>query len=167
VLDQAAMADVEWLKAVISGLRSARTELNLPPSKSLPLFIDQGEPTDRERMERLGSLVARLARLDTIEWLEGGDHNQSDGCSVTLVGQMRLLIPLAGLVDVSEELERLNKLLEREQQLLTATQKKLENERFVANAPTEVVNKERSRLSQHQHAVAELSAQIKTLSALS
>ena len=164
--DTDAMADVEWLKAVISGLRSARTELNLPPSKPLPLLIENGNAEDKARMDRLGGLVMRLARLASIEWLSADTNDASDGASVTLVGQMRLLIPLAGLVDVAEELERLTKLLDREQNGLTATEKKLGNARFVENAPADVVDKERQRLSQHQHAVSELSAQIDKLKAL-
>ncbi len=166
VEDTDAMADVEWLKAVISGLRSARTELNLPPSKPLPLLIENGDAHDKARMDRLGGLVMRLARLDSIEWLSTETSEASDGASVTLVGQMRLLIPLAGLVDVAEELERLTKLLDREQNGLTATEKKLGNAKFVENAPAEVVEKERQRLSQHQHAVSELTAQIAKLKAM-
>jgi len=165
-MDAEAMADVEWMKSVISGLRSARTELNIAPGKPLPLLIEQGTDSDRDRMSRLGNLVQRLARLSSIEWLDANDGTTAEGASVTLIGQMRLLIPLAGLVDVTEELERLNKLLAREQLGLEATQNKLANERFVSNAPPAVVDKERERLEQHRHAVGELGEQIKKLQAL-
>ncbi len=166
VVDAQAMDDVEWLKAVISGLRSARTELNLSPGKPLPLLIEQGSDLDRERMARLGALVSRLVRLESIEWIDGDQPEAAQGASVTLVGQMRLLIPLAGLVDVSEELERLGKLLTREEQGLKATQNKLSNQQFVANAPKAVVEKEQARLTQHQHAVDELRQQIDKLKQL-
>ncbi|HEY7906514.1 MAG TPA: valine--tRNA ligase [Wenzhouxiangella sp.] len=167
-IDSEAMDDVEWLKAVISGLRSARTELNLAPGKRLPLMIEQGSDQDRERMDRLGGLVRHLARLESVEWLAPSEEGEdrSAGCSVILVGQMRLLISLAGLVDFKEELERLSKQLEREQKGLTATKGKLSNERFVANAPDDVVDKERQRLAQHEHAVAELATSIEKLKAL-
>ncbi|MFU8833411.1 MAG: hypothetical protein ACNA7J_14830, partial [Wenzhouxiangella sp.] len=87
-------------------------------------------------------------------------------CAVTLAGNMRLLIPLAGVVDVAEELARLGKQLEREQKGLENVEKKLANERFVANAPDEVVAKERQRLADHQATVNELGAQIEKLRSL-
>ncbi|MDR9452538.1 MAG: valine--tRNA ligase, partial [Wenzhouxiangella sp.] len=90
----------------------------------------------------------------------------AQGAAVSLVGQMRLLIPLAGLVDVTEELERLAKQLDKERQGLASTENKLANERFVANAPEAVVAKERERLTQHQHAVDELTTQIEKLQSL-
>lgn len=167
-IDPEAMDDVAWLKAVISGLRSARTELNLAPGKRLPLMIEQGNDQDRERMDRLGDLVRHLARLESVEWLAPSEdgEDRSAACSVILVGQMRLLISLAGLVDIKEELDRLAKQLEREQKGLSATKGKLSNERFVANAPDEVVDKERQRLAQHEHAVAELATSIEKLKEL-
>jgi len=93
------------------------------------------------------------------------DRDTSDS-AVSLAGDLRLLIPLAGLVDIAEELARLEKQLEREKKGLMGTERKLANERFVANAPAEVVDKERLRLTEHKAKVEELSAQIAKLSAL-
>ena len=170
--DEQATRDVEWLKAVISAIRSTRTELGLAPGKPMPLLIQQGSADDQDRMARLGDWVARLARLESIEWLSPDEANDdaaddpAQGAAVSLVGQMRLLIPLAGLVDVTEELERLAKQLDKERQGLASTENKLANERFVANAPEAVVAKERERLTQHQHAVDELTTQIDKLQSL-
>ncbi|MBB6087721.1 valine--tRNA ligase [Wenzhouxiangella marina] len=162
--DPAAEADTEWLKGVISAIRSARTELNLAPGKPMPLLIQQASEEDRERLGRFEDLIKRLARLERIEVV--GDDRDSADCAVALAGGMRLLIPLAGLVDIAEELARLNKQLEREQKGLTGTEKKLANERFVANAPADVVEKERARLAEHRSKVAELSGQIEKLGKL-
>ena len=162
--DADAEADAEWLKSVISAIRSARTELNLAPGKPMPLLIQEGSATDHARLARFGDLVRRLARLERIEAVTT-DHDSS-ACATALAGELRLLIPLAGLVDVAEELTRLNKQLEREQKGLDQVEKKLANERFVANAPAEVVDKERNRLSEHRNTVAELHAQIERLKAL-
>jgi valyl-tRNA synthetase len=79
---------------------------------------------------------------------------------------MRLLIPLAGLVDVDEELARLDKQLERERKGLAQAENKLANERFVANAPAEVVDKERERRARHEATVAELEQQMAKLEKL-
>ncbi|MDT8448627.1 MAG: valine--tRNA ligase [Wenzhouxiangellaceae bacterium] len=157
-IDEAAEADAEWLKAVVLAVRSARTELNLAPGKPMPLLVQQASGDDRARLERFDTLIRRLARLETIE-LADDDRDPSD-CAVQLAGNMRLLIPLAGLVDIGEELARLNKQLEREQKGLDQASRKLANERFVANAPAEVVEKERQRLAEYRSKVEELQSQI-------
>jgi len=162
--DQDAEADTEWLKAVISAVRSARTELNLAPGKPMPLLIQQSSAGDQDRLNRLGDLIKRLARIERIEIVD--EARDSADCAVALAGTMRLLIPLAGLVNVAEELTRLEKQLERENKGLTGTEKKLANERFVANAPEAVVAKERERLAEHQSQVGELKTQISKLRTL-
>ena len=163
-VDGDAEADVEWLKGVISAIRSARTELNLAPGKPMPLLIQQGSDRDHARLHKYGDLIRRLARLERIETAEA-DYDSS-ACAVALAGDLRLLIPLAGLVDVGEELARLSKQLERERKGLESVAKKLANEKFVGNAPAEVVAKERQRRSDHEATVAELSRQIERLEAL-
>ena len=163
-VDAQAEADAEWLKAVISAVRSARTELALAPGKPMPLLVQQASSEDAARFEHFGKLVRRLARLDSIELVD--DTRDSADCAVQLCGEMRLLIPLAGLVDLEEELARLNKQLERESKGLQQVSGKLANERFVANAPAEVVEKERRRKIDHERSVEELQAQIAKLEKL-
>ena len=163
-VDAQAEADAEWLKAVISAVRSARTELALAPGKPMPLLVQQASSEDAARLEHFGNLVRRLARLDSIELVD--DTRDSADCAVQLCGEMRLLIPLAGLVDIGEELARLNKQLERETKGLQQVSGKLANERFVANAPAEVVEKERRRKLDHERSVEELQAQIAKLEKL-
>jgi len=156
--DTEAETDAEWLKTVISAIRSARTELSLAPGKPMPLLIQHADDSDRARLSQFNELIRRLARLESIEIVP--DDRDTADAAVSLAGRMRLLIPLAGLVDIGEELARLEKQLEREQKGLEITEKKLANERFVANAPADVVDKERERLVEHQSKAAELSAQI-------
>ncbi|MGB0513879.1 MAG: valine--tRNA ligase, partial [Wenzhouxiangellaceae bacterium] len=135
--DEAAEADAEWLKSIILAVRSARTELNLAPGKPMPLLVQRADDQDQSRLRRFDSLIRRLARLDAIEQVD--EDRDSADCAVQLAGHMRLLIPLAGLVDIAEELARLEKQLEREQKGLDQAGRKLANQRFVANAPAEVV----------------------------
>jgi valyl-tRNA synthetase len=156
--DAEAEADVEWLKTVISAVRSARTELNLAPGKPMPLVIQNAESSDRDRLGRFDELIRRLARLERID-IVPDDEDHAAGSAVALAGHLRLLIPLAGLVDIGEELARLDKQLERERKGLAGVEKKLANERFIANAPAEVVARERDRLAQHRDRLAELEAQ--------
>ena len=161
VPDPAAEADADWLKTVISAIRSARTELNLAPGKPMPLMVQAGTTEDHERLARFEKLIERLARLESIERVP--DERDTADVAVALAGNLRLLVPLAGLVDISEELARLEKQLDREQKGLDIVEKKLANERFVNNAPAAVVDKERQRQSEHTARVAELSTQIEKL----
>ncbi|MDT8437520.1 MAG: valine--tRNA ligase [Wenzhouxiangellaceae bacterium] len=160
-IDETAEADTEWLQAIILAVRSARTELQLAPGKPMPLLIQQATGEDRERLTRFDALIRRLARLERIEQV--GDERDSGDCAVQLAGSMRLLIPLAGLVDIGEERARLEKQLERELKGLEQAEKKLANERFVANAPDAVVAKERTRLAEHQRKTEELKTQLERL----
>jgi valyl-tRNA synthetase len=163
-IDAGAEADAEWLKTVVSGIRSARTELGLAPGKPMPLMVQNAADADLDRLQRFDGLIRRLARLESIETVTA-DRDTAD-CAVQLAGEMRLLIPLAGLVDLGEEIARLEKQLDREKNGKAVAEKKLANERFVANAPAEVVGKERQRLAEHSARVVELDAQVRKLRAL-
>ena len=127
-------------------------------------MVQNATDTDVDRLQRFDGLIRRLARLESIETVDA-DRDTAD-CAVQLAGEMRLLIPLAGLVDLGEEIARLEKQLERERKGQQVAEKKLSNERFVDNAPAEVVDKERQRLAEHGAKVAELEAQIGKLRAL-
>src|SRR5690625_3065552 len=150
-IDEAAEADTEWLKRVISAVRSARTELGLAPGKPMPLLIQRGSSDDHERLARFGPFIQRLARIESIDRVDGS--RDSADCAVALAGDMRLLIPLAGLVDISAEIERLKKQLAREEKGLKQTEGKLANERFVANARSE---EHTSELQSRGHLVCRL-----------
>ena len=163
-LDKDAEADVAWLQAVIQGVRRIRSELNLPPARRLSIFLQGGAVSDRERYRQFADALSSLARIDSAEWVEA-DYDTSQ-CAVSLVGDLKVLIPLKGLVDVDEELSRLNKQLDKETAELKKSKGKLGNSRFVDNAPEAVVAQERERLATHQANVEHLNAQIKQMKAL-
>ena len=160
-IDESAEADVEWLKDAISAIRSARTELQLAPGKPMPLLVQQAGSEDQRRLSRFDQLIKRLARLESIEIVD--DQRDSSDCAVQLCGELRLLIPLAGLVDIGEELARLEKQHQRELNGLAIVEKKLNNERFIANAPAAVVEKERARQKEHQAAIEQLNLQLEKI----
>jgi valyl-tRNA synthetase len=152
------IASIEWLKAVVQGVRQIRSELDLPPSRPLPIWFQGGDAEDRDRQTRFESLIGRLARVEQFEWKD--ESTDTSKCAVSLVGNLRLLIPLEGLVDVEAELERLNRRLERAQLDLGKSRGKLDNKKFVAGAPADVVEQERERLAAHEASVQQLLEQI-------
>jgi len=163
-LDDAAEQDVAWLKEVIQGVRRIRSELNLPPARMLDVWFQGGGKSDRDRQQRFAGAVGQLARIHSTRWLEG--DAATDQCAVALVGDLKILLPLKGLVNVEEELARLNKQLERETLDLRKSEGKLGNRRFVDNAPPEVVEQERQRLAAHRSNVENLNAQLQRLETL-
>jgi valyl-tRNA synthetase len=162
--DPQAERDVAWLQSVIQGVRRIRSELNLPPGKLLDACFQGGGETDRGRQSQFEDALSSLARIQSVQWVD--ESYDTGQCAVALVGDLKVLIPLKGLVDVDEELARLNKQLAREQGELKKSEGKLGNRRFVENAPEAVVEQERERLVTHRANVKNLLAQIEQMEAL-
>ena len=159
--DAEADAEVEWLKGFIVGVRQIRGEMNLGPNRPLPVRLRGFGDLDRRRVDANRRLIERLARVESIDWLRPDE--ESPGVATALLGEMQILIPLAGLVDATKEIERLEKQLARLAKDRDQTEKKLGNERFVANAPADVVAKERERSADLGQRQAKLESQLEKL----
>jgi len=144
-LDAQAIADTEWLRAVLSGLRRIRSEMNIAPGKQIPLLFAKGEPADRVRTDRFAAQIAFLARTESQRWLADGEDEPASAAAI--VGELRVLIPLAGLIDVAAERARLDREAKRVEGEIAKCNGKLGSETFVANAPAAVVEQERQRLA--------------------
>ncbi len=145
VVDEQAEADIEWLKLVVSQLRRIRSELNLPPGKAIFLLLDGGRSEDRRRIEKFSAPLRFLTRLASIDWLAAGAA-AIGVCATGLVGDLKLLVPLEGLVDLSAEKVRLEKEIKRIRSEIAKCEGKLASDTFVSNAPAAVVTQERQRL---------------------
>jgi valyl-tRNA synthetase len=156
--------DIEWLKEIVQGVRRVRSELNLPPGKQLDIWLQSGTEEDRSRHHRFEQVLSQLGRIQSSLWVE--EDADTSQCAVALAGDLKLMIPLKGLVDVEEELTRLNKQLAREDADLRKSEAKLGNRRFVDNAPAAVVEQERERLVNHQANVTNLQQQIDQLKSM-
>jgi valyl-tRNA synthetase len=143
--DEAASAEVEWVKAVLSGIRRIRSEMNIAPGKTIPLLLADGEPADRARVAKFAAQIAFLARTETPRWVEAG--SEEPAAAVAVVGSLRVLIPLAGLIDLTAEKARLAKEIARIEGEIRKCEGKLGNANFVTNAPAEVVAQERQRIT--------------------
>lgn len=141
--DDTALESVEWLKDVITAVRNIRGEANLPPKQAIPLLLQNGDADDRERQAATTTMLMRLANISSIDWLEPDDEPPAH--ALGLIEQLRIMVPLAGLIDVEEELARLDKELQKLRTELERVETKLGNEKFVSNAPEDVVAKEREK----------------------
>jgi len=143
--DAAASAEIEWFKNVLSGIRRIRSEMNISPGKTIPLLLADGDAGDRARVAKFAAQIAFLARTEAPQWIEAGSAEPAAAAAV--VGTLRVLIPLAGLIDLGAEKARLAKEIGRIEAEIRKCEGKLGNASFVANAPAEVVAQERQRIA--------------------
>ncbi len=162
-IDQAAIDEMEWVKTFVLGVRKIRSGMNIDPRKPLPVLLQDGSESDQQRLTDNRHYISSLARVESIEWLGRKEAPES---ATALVGEMKLLIPMAGLIDKAAELARLEKELERKHAELERTRKKLDNASFVAKAPAAVVNKEKARADELQAAIQQLEKQLQKIAAL-
>ena len=156
-VDTVANADIEWLKGVILGIRNIRGEMNIPPGKELPIVLRNGDQRDRSRLEENAQFLKKLAKLGDISWLAEGEP--SPVAATALVGELEILVPMAGLIDKGAELLRLGREIDKLEQDLARITSKLGNASFVDKAPAAVVAKEQERMQAQQQALATLREQ--------
>jgi valyl-tRNA synthetase len=152
--DREAADEIAWIKDVVIGIRQIRGEMSIGPGKRLAVLVADAAPADRERISRHQTILQALARTEPLRLAADGDD--PGVVATALVRQFRVLVPLAGVIDLDAERARLTKQRNRMQQDLGKAHAKLDNTQFVANAPAAVIQKERDR-------AAELAAQIEAL----
>ncbi|MCI0510937.1 valyl-tRNA synthetase [Chromohalobacter marismortui] len=163
-IDENATRDIEWLKGMIVAVRNIRAEMNIAPGKPLEALLTKGAEADRERLEAYRLFLSKLAKLESITWLD--DPDQAPLCATQLVGDMEVLVPMAGLIDKDTELARLAKEIDKQDKFIGGIEKKLGNEGFISKAPAEVVDKERAKLAEAQAHRATLAEQRDKIAAL-
>ena len=164
LVDDNAESEINWLKDFILGIRKIRGEMNLSPGKPLPCFIKNFSTQDKSFIESNRSILTTIAKLDSISLLSETDEEEES--AIALVGEMKLLIPLAGLIDKGAEQERLNKEIEKLLKLKSQFSAKLSNEKFVKGAPEAVVNNEKQKLASTESALNDLESQLEKISNL-
>ncbi len=163
-VDEGAVADVEWLKQFILVIRNIRGEMDLSPNKALNVILRNVSEQDATRLAANKAFLMSLAKLDSIETLS---TDEKAPASVTgLVGEMEVLIPMAGLIDKEAELARLNKAIDKAQGEVKRVVGKLSNEKFVSNAPEAVIAKEKAKQAEYEQTLAKLQQQYAEIEAI-
>jgi valyl-tRNA synthetase len=153
-----------WLQGFILGVRQIRGEMDIAPGKPLPLLIANAGAQDRECTARHRALIDFLARVREIRFLSANE--EAPESATALLGGMKLLVPMAGLIDKDAEVTRLQKQIEARRKIINGSESRLSNPQFVSNAPAAVVEKERATLAEHQRAISELQAQLSRIQSL-
>ncbi|MDO6785361.1 valine--tRNA ligase [Neptunomonas phycophila] len=162
--DEQAESDIDWLKGVIVGIRNIRGEMNISPAKDLDILISNGSAEDQRRLEENRTFLTKLAKLSSITWLNAGD--EAPMSATQLVGEMEVLVPMAGLIDKDAELARLKKEMEKLGKDVARVEGKLNNAKFMANAPEAVVAKEQEKIADAKSALDKLTEQYSKIEAL-
>ena len=162
--DQQAIDDLEWVKHFIVAIRNIRGEMDIAPSKLLPVLLKNVNENDQRRLNENEQFLSALAKLESIEVLAADDNGPASATAV--VGDLSLLIPMTGLIDKTAELARLDKAMEKFEKEANKTRGKLSNENFVSKAPAAVIEKEQAKLAEAESALAKLLEQKQQIDAM-
>jgi valyl-tRNA synthetase len=139
--DPAAEAEIGWVVDLVTAIRSVRAEMNIPPATLMPLVLAGASAETKGRAERWNDVVKRMARLADISFADSAP----EGAAQLLVRGEVAALPLKGVIDFSAEKTRLDKELAKAEADIKRVDAKLGNEKFVANAPEEIVEEEKEK----------------------
>ena len=160
-IDGVALDDMDWVKGFILEVRKIRGEMVIPPGKRLPVLLQSALPDDLRRVQAYAPYLRSLARIETLDTF--ADDETPPQSATGLLGDMKLLIPLANLIDTAAERNRLEKELSKLGQDKVRCEAKLANQNFVEKAPGAIVAKERERFEDVSAAIAKLEEQLTVL----
>ena len=164
LVNDEAETEMQWVMQFILGVRKIKGEMNIAPGKPVPILLADCSEQDRRNAAEHRAFLDFLARIESVSVLEPGDAGPES--ATALIGNMKILIPLSGLIDKDAELARLEKEIGRLRQDVERTEKKLQNPAFVDKAPDAVVQKERDKMAQSVAALQDLAAQAEKIRAL-
>ncbi|MCD6039524.1 MAG: valS [Gammaproteobacteria bacterium] len=156
--------ELEWIKQFIIAIRTLRSEMNIAPGKLLTVLLRKGVSTDKEYYNHHAHLILKLAKLESCIWL-----SESESCpesATILVGELEILIPMAGLINKEEESARLEKEIAKLKKEVERVETKLSNPDFVDKAPPQVVKKEQEKLIENQAILSKLEMQYQRITVL-
>ena len=160
-VDDQAMADLEWVKGFIVAIRNIRGEMDIAPSKPLSVLLRNASEEDQRRLQDNAIFLQSIAKLDEMTVLSATD--ETPACATSLLGEMDIMIPMAGLIDKDAELARIAKALEKLEKDSARTEGKLSNENFVSKAPPAVIDKEKAKLDEFRMQIDKLKEQQQTI----
>jgi len=146
--DAEAERELQWVMQVVDGIRQIRGEMDIARARRVPLLLQQANEQDLRRIEQHQGLLSHLAGLASVRALPAGEP--APPAAAAMVGELTLLMPMAGLIEPASELLRLERRLQKIEQELGRCRGKLGNDHFVQNAPVEVVEQERQRLAEFE-----------------
>jgi len=159
-----AESEMRWIQSFILGVRKIRGEYNISQGKALPVLLQNGSDADNALLRKHQISLKKLCNTESIVWLEA--DQEAPHSSTALIGEMRILIPMAGLIDKQAEIDRLNKLLTKEVKELERLASKLNNQEFIAKAPEKVIAVEKEKAKRAETSIEQLKSQLEKIQAM-
>jgi valyl-tRNA synthetase len=156
-IDEESEGEIEWLKTIIIAIRTIRAEANIPPSTELTVLVSHASEQDKARLTRNTAYLAKLAKVSQLTALS--PDAEPPPSLMALCGELEIRVPMAGVIDIEQELVRLDKEITKHESELARLEGKLNNKAFVERAPTEVVLAERQKQEQAASSIATLRRQ--------
>lgn len=163
-VDELVISDIEWIQSLITGVRNIRGELNISPSKPINVLLKNSDGNDTNRLDKYENFIISLAKLESIKILP--QASTPPPSSTALAGSLEILVPVAGLIDIDAEVARLQKEIDKLNNEKKRLSGKLNNAKFVDNAPAAIVEKEKEKLATAEQALVKLGQQQEELKKL-
>ncbi|MFW2178010.1 MULTISPECIES: valine--tRNA ligase [unclassified Moraxella] len=163
-INQQAEQDMAWLQELIGAVRNIRGEMKLGNAVKLPLLLQGVSEGEKDRLSRIENQFKALAKVESVTIV--GEADEVPLSSSSMVGGVKVLVPMKGLIDPTAELARLGKNVEKLQGQVDSLAKKLSNEAFVSKAPANVVDAEKAKLAEMENQLGEMNKQIEQLKGL-
>ncbi|MYB88675.1 MAG: valine--tRNA ligase [Proteobacteria bacterium] len=161
-VDTASLEKMEWAKELVNAVRKVRSDMDVPPGKRLSVLIQNGSSQDQAYFEDTRAYIHELAMLEDVRWLQDETPPES---ATALAGQMKILIPLAGLINKDAECARLKKEIGKLESGLGKLKSKLDNPNFKDKAPAAIVEQEVARFDATQASLQQLREQLAKIQA--
>nr|WP_245724074.1 valine--tRNA ligase [Marinococcus luteus] len=161
LFDEEAVRDMELIQEVIRSVRNTRAEMNVPPSKEVPMSLKPSNSQASERLERGQDYIVRFGNPDTLT-IDTALEAPEKSISHVLSGA-EIFLPLEGLINVDEEIERLQREKDKLDKEVERVTKKLNNEGFVSKAPAHVVEEEKEKQKDYEQKREKVTARMEEL----
>jgi len=153
---------IEWLQSFVTNVRQIRSEMSISPKEKIDVLIEETNTKDIEILDQTSSLIKDLASLNEIKILKKKEDTPIS--AIALVGKAKILIPLEGLIDISEETKRLKKKFDKNSSEVNSLKNRLKNKNFINKAPKEVVEELKEKLEKLEFDQEKIEEQIRMLS---
>jgi valyl-tRNA synthetase len=157
----AAVEEMNWMIRLITEIRSVRADMNVPAAAKINLLVKGANAATQERLKTYEEIICRMARLETI----GLAADAPKGAIQSVVDEATIILPIADIIDLDKERARLRKEIEKLNAELTKIHTKMADEKFVKNAPEEIIEEQRSRQANFESTLNKLSQALKQLEA--
>lgn len=157
--DTTAVASIDWLQQVILAIRNIRGEMQVSPAKKITALLQHGSAKDKDYVTLFHKELLILAKLSSLEW----SNEKAPPAATAVVGELQILLPIAGLIDKTAECVRLTKEIEKLQIEFDKCQQKLANPGYINKAPADVVAKERERGAEIERSLKKFSEQLQII----